>query len=443
MLILALLLSLGGSAQAATPQGAGYVVRVGSNSIYLDLGAGSGAKIGEAFRVYTQGPELIHPVTGRDLGPIKNFVADGRITDVEPLYSRGSVSDSSAPVAAGMRAELEPSNDASFEAGAPQTQAAGASHALRRARWKSPWLDFPITALAIGDFSGAGPQIALASDKSVYLYPYPPADAKPLARFKIPGPSSRIVSLETGSSQGAEPERLLVTFYADALDRMETDVLSVSRGAWTRTQDFPWMVRAYQTPEGSRELAAEQLLDDETFPFSAIYPLTRAEGRYAEADKPLRGLGSDWLYAFTQAKLDGESAALSLLGTHRLRAKTADQKWESSKSYGQTPVRLRWQGRLLEFPPHIPVAYAGGKTSVFLVSNQSRFGALAEAFGIFQSARIERATWRDASFSTDWRAELPGYVTDLALVGGPQNPKDLVAAVSTRAGKSALWIYDP
>ncbi|HVC09114.1 MAG TPA: hypothetical protein VNH15_04150 [Elusimicrobiota bacterium] len=445
MLLLALFLGLSApawSTPAAAAGSSGYVVRADSGVVYLDMGSGSGARAGQSFRVYTLGPALIDPATGKNLGQPKNFAAEGRLTDVEALYSEGVLVSSSAPIAAGMRAELDEATAAAApSAPAAQTPPAPAG---RQPRWRSPWFDFPIAAFAIADFSGAGKdQIALASRKTVRLYDYPPQGAKALATFTVPGIGSHLVSLESAPAASSGPARLLATFYDDALDRMETDVLAVSSGDWVLEQNMPWMVRAYQRPDGARALAAQQLLDDGTFPFSAIYPLLDSDGRFAPGDKALKPTGSDWIYGFTQISLDSAPAELFLTDTHRLAVKSADGKWESADSFGRTPVRLRWQNKLLEFYPPMPVVAVPGGASVFLVRNESRFGALAEAFGIFDNAQIIRENWSDDAFVPAWKSDVPGFVTSLALVGPSEHPEDLVAAVSTRAGKSSIWIYDP
>ncbi|MDE1976682.1 MAG: hypothetical protein KGL04_03385 [Elusimicrobia bacterium] len=449
MLLLALLLGLCPPARAsaaAVPAAAassGYVVRVDSGVVYLDLGSASGARIGQEFRVYTLGPTLIDPATGRNLGRPKSFVADGRITDVEPLYSEGALISPSAPAAAGMRAELGalPAAEPAAPAKVPEASAAPQG---RKPRWRSPWFDFPAAAFAVGNFSGAGkPEVALASRKTVRLYPYPPESTATLAQFAVPGIGSRIVSL-TADASSAAPARLLATFYDDGLGRMETDVLTVSSGAWTLEQNIPWMVRAYRRADGARALAAQQLLDDATFPFSAIYPLEAGpDGRYAPGDKALAKTGSDWLYGFARVRLDSAPAEIFVTDSHRIKAVAPDGTWESDEAYGRTPVRLSWQNKILEFYPPMPVLEGRGGASLFLVRNESRFGAMAEAFGIFDGAEIVREDWSGGAFSPAWTSKTPGFVTDLALEGSADAPTDLAAVVSTRAGKSSLWIYDP
>ncbi|MBI4422757.1 MAG: hypothetical protein HY554_03465, partial [Elusimicrobia bacterium] len=95
-------------AAAALPAAAadGYVVKAESGSVYLDLGAGSGAEAGRPFTVFTEGEELVHPVSGKGLGRIEKRVAAGTIREVAPAYSVGTLLDGAAPVAPGQRVRL-------------------------------------------------------------------------------------------------------------------------------------------------------------------------------------------------------------------------------------------------------------------------------------------------------------------------------------------------
>ncbi|MHB2026944.1 MAG: hypothetical protein ACYCPQ_10000 [Elusimicrobiota bacterium] len=439
MRLIVSILWLAASFRAHAGTDTGYVVSVESGSVYLDLGANSGARAGEMFQIYTEGPELIHPVTGRPLGRAKTIIAQGTLRDVEPLYSEGTILSLPGTVAKGMRAELKPSL---LAAGAAPSEPLEIPS--RKPRWKSPWFKFPITAFTIGNFSNhAGREIAIASGKSVFLYQYPPEHDTVLAQFDLNGAADRLVSLESEPNQAAGPDDLFATFYNGAFNRMETDVLRFKSGLLQTTANLPWMIRSHEGPLGQKIIAAQQLVTDRTFPFSAAYPLVFSDGAWGPGNATMRMPGSDWIYDFTTARLDSRTAGLSLNAAHRLLVRFSRSHWESGDSFGQTPVRLRWQGNLLEFNPQIPIIYSSSATSVFLVRNEARFGILAQAFGIFDKAQISKKTWRDQEFETDWTARVPGYVTNMGLEGSPRNPTGLIAAVSTKSGRSSIWIYDP
>ena len=93
-------------AQPAVPAASGYVVRVDSSNVYLDLGAKAGAAVGQGFVIYTEGEELKHPVTGQILGRLDKKIADGTLQEIADAYSVGRLALAAAEVKVGMRARL-------------------------------------------------------------------------------------------------------------------------------------------------------------------------------------------------------------------------------------------------------------------------------------------------------------------------------------------------
>ena len=45
-------------------------------------------------------------------------------------------------------------------------------------------------------------------------------------------------------------------------------------------------MRTYQDEEGKPQLAVQQLVDDNSFPFSGIYPLAYKDGKYGPGPTP-------------------------------------------------------------------------------------------------------------------------------------------------------------
>lgn len=423
----------------------GYVVKIESGSVYLDLGEKAGAVSGETFQIYTEGEELKHPVTGQSLGRIEKPVAEGRVTLALPLYSVGRLlADQPADaVKPGMRARLQPQPAAGLIPAGQAGQNPAARE--REPRWKSPPLPYAVVGMAAADFRGDGTTtLALADKNTVSLYDYPPKLGQPLAQYVVPGVGPRILSLAAGDVDGDKRSELFVTIYNETFDRVETEILQWSDGRWTQAGELPWMVRSFQDGSGRPVLAMQQLIADETFPFSKIYRLAFADGKYAPGEAlPLKRV--EFLYDFTQASLQpGKPPALLYqTPTDRLRAQFQDGFWKTEDAYGQTPTRLRWHGRLLEFHPQIPVSYQEGKASVFLIRNLAALGGLSEPFGVFSGARIERHDWNGIALAPTWRAELGGYCTAAALIPAADKPADLAVAVTSTAGTSAVWIFDP
>jgi hypothetical protein len=432
-----------GALAAAQTVDKGYVVRVDSASVWLDLTAADGAAPGRAFEVYVEGPELKHPITGASLGRVRNAIAKGAITDVSDKFSTGALVPAVAGVKAGQHARFTAPAPAAAKPAAPARPGEAESRAPKS---QGATLDYAVNAMTVGDFDGGKLQIVLASENAVKLYAYPAADGKPQAETAIPGTGLRILGLEASRIAGGPHDDLFVSVYDDTFKRFETRVLRMENGKWLKIAELPFLTRGWQDSTGARVLATQQVIDDKSFPFGAIYPLAYQDGKYAQG-RPSLGLRRvDWLYGFTTAKLGaGDPAAIYLTTVHALRVQLGKEWWRTpDEDYGQTPLRVRWQDRLLEFNPPMAVAYGpAGFEALYAVRNFAALGGLASPFGLFNSAELVRKRWNGLGLETAWKAELSGCAQGLAVVEAEPGRKEIVVAVRGSAGQSSVWTFDP
>jgi hypothetical protein len=390
--------------------------------------------VGQGFEIYSEGEELKHPVTGQSLGRVNSVSASGVIQSIEPLYSVGRL-NSPADIKSGMHARLK--EIPSAPAPAPVVAVSGPRR--REPRIKGPGFPFPIRAFVVADFSGKGrPELAVLAEKSVMIFSYPPTETKPLAEYSLGGASPVLVSIEAADLNGNGRSELFVGLYNGGLNRFETQMIEQDgQGRWEKLGEIPGLVRRLQDETGTSILAAQQLIEDPSFPFAGVYPLVFREGRYETNRPALKHFRADWLFSFNRASVDGRPALLYFTPAHRLRVLFEKGDWSSSESFGETPIRLRWpreNGRMLEFNPHIETE----SSAVYLLHNEAGLGGFAEPLGVFSGGAIEKLVWDGVSFNADWKAELGGYATDLRLVGG-----DLAVSVAGTSGQSAIWVFDP
>jgi hypothetical protein len=461
-----LLLSGVGRPLGAAEAPLGYVVRVDTQSVILDFNDKSGVVVGQTFTVFTQGEELKHPVTGASLGRLEVKVAEGTIKDIYPMYSVGTFSISNAPVGTnsivpfqpitpGMRARLAPLPAPAAAAppqSAEQVNQVAKSLGLtvkREPRWRGPAFDYEATALAIGDCRGDGQREAAVSDgRKVYLYPYPPVDAKPIAEYSAPGTAPRIYSLEAADLNGDGRAEVFVSYFNDSFNRFETKVLELDqKGALVQVAELPFLVRGYQDLKGARRLAAQQITEDSSFPFGAIYPLAYQDGKYVPGKPKLDFLKHpvDWLYDFNFVTVDNKPATVEVTNTELIRIRFPKNSWKTAESYAQTPNRVRWAGdRMLNFRPALVARYdEKGFAGLYAVKNIAAYGGAAALFGRFASAELRRLDWTGLSLAPSWVAELGGYCTGLALTAPAGGPQELAVMVVGTAGRSSIWAYEP
>ena len=449
-LAVSVLLSVPAAAQVApiSPSKIGYVVRVDSDTAWLDLTAADGAAAGRSFTVFIEGSELKHPVTGASLGRVENKLGEGTIREVSEKYSLGSISAKSGEIKAGARARFGAApapTPAPAPSASPAPLRAGEGE-KRMPKTRGASLPYTVTGITVGDFDGIGkPQIVLCDEKSFKLYAYPAAANKPLVEGEVVGTGVRIVSLESADLDGNNRAELFVTVYNEPFRRLETSVYTVEAGKWMKTADLPLLVRAHQDPKGKRVVASQQIQDDKSFPFGAIYPLVYKDGRYEQGRPVIKPKRVDWLYGFTYAQLDDdEPALLYLTSVNSLRAQFAKGHWRSTESYGQSPVRVRWYERMLEFHPPMLATYGEkGFSALYVVRNLAMLGGLANPFGLFNGGEVQALTWTGVAFELAWKAELGGSSQGFVLAEPEAGRKELVVAVTGSTGKSAVWTFDP
>lgn len=445
MKTLSLLLVLALPAAAQAPA-AGYVVKADAGQAYLDLTAKDGAAERREFVIYEEGEELKHPVTGASLGRTEKVLAKGLVSSVAEKFSIGTFTpvDPAAAVKPGQRVRWAGAAPAPVAAAAPAPAARPGEIETRAPRLRGPSVPFAANSMAVGAFDGDGKlSVALASENSVMLYPYPPADSKPRAELQLAGTNVKVLNLEAANLDGEAKDELFVSYYDDVFKRFETKVYRLDGAQWTKVADLPFLVRAQQDAKGDRVLVTQQIVDDKTFPLNAMYPLAYADGKYGQGKPAITYKRADWSFAVTGLRVDSRDAFVYLTTTHGLRVQLGKKYWRSpDDDYGQTPVRVRWHEKLIEFNPPMPAVYGpAGLEGLYAVRNFPALGGLASPFGIFNKAELHRKRWNGLALESDWKAELTGAAQGLAVVES-EGRKELAVAVRGSADQTSVWVFD-
>jgi hypothetical protein len=438
------------AAAAASVPVKGYVVKANGTMVWLDLTAADGAAAGRGFQVYTEGEAIRHPVTGENLGKAEEKLGEGTIEQVLEKYSVGRVPEPAATMNPGQRARLLAVVSVPpppVAPGAPVYGRRPGEAELRGPRTRGASLPYVATGMVAGDFDGAGKtQLVLSDETNFRLYSYPAAEHKPLASGAVVGTGVRIVSLEAADLDGDKKAELFVSVFNEQFRRLESSAYKLEGDKWTKTADLPYLVRAHQNAKGGRVVATQQIQDDKTFPFGTVYPLVYRDGKYEQGRPALNPKHADWLYGFSYAQVDaaGEAAALYLTSVNSLRVQFAKGHWRSAEGFGQSPTRVRWHDKMLEFHPPMYASYGEkGFSTLYIIRNLAMLGGLANPFGLFNGGEVHAKTWTGVAFETAWRAELGGSSPGFALVEAEPGRAELVVAVAGSTGKSAVWTFDP
>lgn len=457
----------------ARAQLTGYVVKVDSRTVYLDLVAANGVTLGQDFVIFTEGEELKHPITGASLGRVEHQAAKGHIEQIMDKYSMGQLdSNSPAAVSSGQKIRMlssftqsavpiaQPAQVAPSVSAAPPAQPGTLTSILtsigvvappsampgsRVPIWKSPPVDMEAVDIAVADINGDGkPEIVLADASRVVAYPEV-GEWKPVCQYTNSGTGSKILSIDAADLKKSGHADVFVTYYDAAFQHVQTAVLECKGNTFETVTTLPFMTRAFQDASGEVKLGTQQLLDDRTFPFGSLYLLEYKDGKYTTGAQ-IKAKRLEWLYGFTLAKdsAAGQIFPIFITQNYHLRAQFKKKAWVSDEDYAQTPNRLTWQGRdqpMMFYPRLATTQKNGGLDGLYVLENVPSLGSLGGAFGYFHDAKLHFLRWDGLSLKQAWVTDgLGGYAADFAVArsGDGQAQEIWIAAVGAEGQTSVL-----
>lgn len=381
-----------------------YVVKVDSDVVFIDITTSSSPVYqGMVFEVFTQGEELINPVTGVHLGALKTKVGAGSISAVQEKYAQGRLESGLGKVKPGHIANIAAPAPAPYIE-AQKTARSGAP------LWKSAAIDGHVTALALVDADGDGKkELAAVLDDKLVLYSADNGKLVVKASLELPN-MLRPLSLD------AHGKQLLLTGYQTFLTRFQTMVYALEDGQLKQQKELKWLVRSLERPARPPMLVSQQLYSDSNHSRTKVKELIESDDSW-KAGEVLKYPRLDWLYGFTILDFDGdgEDELLYVMpsGKLRMQYKEGNRSYEYGDVFDRTPNRLDWQGQFLKFYPRI-IARTGkdGRPEACLLYNVPSNGVLADTFGRYNAAEIACHVWTGTAIEQTWSAPMAGYAYD-------------------------------
>ncbi len=429
---------------AVTPAQENYVVRVDSQTVYLDITKSTDcAKTGAGFIIYEPGDELKNPVTGELLGKISKDIAGGTVTQTAEKYAIGTLQWSNT--------EAKPGQLFRWQAVAPQTPGEKNAFLQGKTLWKSQPLKMKAVGLAQGKFDGTSTQLAVASESEVLVYKVKDGALEELFSFS-PGGLYRIISIDAADLKKTGRDQLFAVVLDRQSNRLQTMVLETSSAGTgpsgreagplgqklNQTVLLNYLVRAVVTPHG-KTLYTQSVSDSGQNQLSDIKPLVFANGKFSQAKERFAFSNVEWLYGFSVVKEENGVPALTayLNNVNRLCAQfpVRSENMETDNVFGKTPNILRYGSATLKFYPRIPVGANG--TMLYAVENKPAPGLMSETFGKYKDGTLYALSWNGNALATVAQTPLEGYLADIDA-GSVAAQEGLLAAVVHSNGTSTV-----
>ncbi len=386
------------------------VVRVNGSKIYLDTSEEkTSPTVGSTFKVIVSSEPLTNPKTGKNLGEVYTYSSVGKITEVQPLYAIGELTESKG-VRVGQQAVFE-------EIKPVITQAADAEKTPKSNRAKTTYqpIEQTVISLTQADVTAAGARniITLGEDDKVNVFSRAENETlKPELSFALPVGKKGLAVSAAAVKEGLA--QIFVTVYNQDRAQISTLVLENKNGQLEQTDTLPFFVKELgcgidkkiwgqrpfilgTQPGNAREIVFEK----GKFVASAATFNTRHNWLEGLAYYPIEKANQENLI-FTASN-----------GTLRMMLSNG-KRAESKDVFGATPLRVQYKQEILKFTPSIQVFGAPGEATLAAVENTTAMGLLTETFGSYKKGNIHFLRYEKGRFNITDTVELDGVLYDTA-----------------------------
>jgi hypothetical protein len=413
----------------------GYVVKVDSDTVYVDWGTGSGVIPGDSFSIYREGAPLKHPVTGKSLGRAPKNVGTGVIDSVRDKFSVGKILDDQLGVKSGDRTHHNPPPAWSSEAapGAYDPRSPEDSTTTLRMLWQSEPIPSEITSIAFGDLDGdRKKEIIVASRDRIEVFQGAFQRLASVARFKSRA-YQRWVSVEAADLEKAGRDKVFATNFVDGLHRGRVVVMSLSSSTLVEESHLDGFVRALPRSGGVHSLAWMGLAMSRDLHVLGPAELVHDGNRYkAGPALALPKLQDEQLFGYAVGRFNQDSTDdfAVLERGDQLRVYFGQSRWTASQTFGGTRNDIALEGdQAASILPRLAVASTGSRADVLIApKNIPELGVRTRYLKLFKRSELVGLKWNGSEMVPAWREPLEGYLADFGVADLDGN------------GRSELWV---
>lgn len=382
------------------------VVRVDGQKVFIDTSTlNRNVDTGETFKIIVSSERLINPKTGKDLGPVYTYSAEGKITEVQPLYAIGQL-PKGTKVSVGQEAVLEALQTPVQTAEPKKQQATPVSHHKTITYAPVDQEIISISAAAVTNPSAEN-IITLSKKGQVTVWTTNGEKLDQQLSFQLPTGKTPL-TLSAAPLQNAQTANIFVTVYDASRQKISTLVLANRNGTLTQIDTLPYFVKELGCPPNKTLLAQK--------PFAAgakpgnAHQITFQNGKFA-LTKTTLNTQRNWLSGVNEA--DGNLILTAQNGTLRL-ALPNGKKAESKSLFAGAPNRVKYKQEILKFYPSVQVFGPAEKRIYAAAENTAKLGLLSDTFGQYQNGKIHFLSLEKGRLSITDTVQTDGFIYDTA-----------------------------
>jgi hypothetical protein len=394
------------------------VVRTDGNKVYIDTSSlHRHVQKGETFKIILSSEKLVNPSTGKELGLVHTYSAEGKITEVQPLYAVGEL-PSSDKIKVGQEAVLEEKvakEDLSQTAKKAKLATKEKTPASLRKTFTYEPIQQEIISLTEAAITTprANELITLSKKGEVTVWNRQGEVLQKLLSYQIPHNKTPL-TISADRVREWQYAEIFVSVYDKVREKISTLVLANENGTLKEIETLPYFVKELGCGK-EKDIFAQKPFVSGNKPGNAR-ELDYEKGRF-KLDDDSFSTQRHWLTGVNRYDVtkDDSDNVLYTSSNGQIRMTLPFGKRAESKSiFATAPNRVKYKQEVLEFYPSLQVFGPDGRATIAAVENTAKMGLLSDTFGQYQSGKIHFLAFEKGRLTITDTVELDGFVYDTA-----------------------------
>ncbi len=394
------------------------VVRTDGNKVYIDISSLSRhVQTGETFKVILSSEKLTNPKTGKELGLVHNYSAEGKITEVQPLYAIGELS-SADEIKVGQEAVLETNHSKTAPSNSsPEPKRSNERRKKVSSRKVITYEPIQQEIISLTEADVTAPRakdlITLSKKGKVTVWNRQGETLQEVLSYQIPANKTPL----TISSDRVRDWRLaeiFVSVYDAAREKISTLVLENANGQLKEIDSLPYFIKELGCGSDKDVFAQKPFV-------SGIRPGNARELDYERGkfklDDDSFSTQRNWLTGINRydvAKDDSDNLLYTSSNGKIRMTLPLGKRAESDSVFATAPNRVKYKQEVLQFYPSLQVFGPDGRATIAAVENTAKMGLLSDTFGQYESGKIHFLTFEKGRLNITDTVELDGVIYDTA-----------------------------
>lgn len=391
------------------------IVKQDGQKVFLDTSEfNRQVSVGDSFKIITSQEKLINPKTGKNLGLINHYSAEGKITEVQPLYAIGQMPDKTV-YSIGQEAVFfsTPKNTSTSVSSVPSKPQPKPVISSERKIKEYPVLEQEIISAVKTDLTSFPDEeiVTLDTKGQLTLYQDEQGILQKINQYQIPS-GKKPITLSAKDLMDAPYAQIFATVYDENKQKISTLIFKIQDNAFQLIDTVPYFVKEIGCDD-EKEIFAQKPFINGAKPSDAR-ELEYEKGNF-RLDNDRISTRGNWLTGTNYYEIQNNHTAnfIYTASNGKIRLRLLDGKYaESNNLFATAPNRVKYKQELISFYPSLQAYGPDGKATLVAVENTAKLGLLSEQFGQYNGSKIHFLMYENGKLNIKETLSLSGFVYD-------------------------------